>query len=354
MLEPVRYFDNGATTRIDPRVLEEMMPWLREDFGNASSMHIWGRKAMAAVDEARERCATLIGAEDPEEIFFTSGATESNNWVLQRCGSFAASPFEHSSVRALVEELPEGHRLPNSGWSVGTPEQSVDLISVMAVNSEMGCIVSRPKFSGLVHSDVTQGAGKVPISLEGIDYASFSSHKMSGPKGVGGLYMKSGRELEPLIYGGGQERGLRSGTLNVSGIIGFGAAAKLAHDDFESNRAHVSELRNIVKQELAQVPDVRCNDHVDQSPFTLSLSFYKLVGETLVIEMDARGWAISAGSACSSGSQTVSPVLVSLGITDDWARGTVRMSFSKWNTKESAAAMAKDLAECARRLQSLN
>jgi cysteine desulfurase len=353
-MDSARYFDNAATTRIDPRVLQEMLPWLGEHFGNANSMHLWGRRAMAAVDLARERCQRLVGAEDACEIIFTSGASESNNWVLQHSGRFAVSPFEHSSVRAPAMDLPQGSILGNDGWTIKPPEEGTDLISVMKVNSEIGAVIDLPDSNeALIHSDITQGAGKVPVTVEGMHYASFSSHKIYGPKGVGALYIEGGYELEPLLLGGGQEQGLRAGTLNVPAIVGFGAAAAAARDDVEDNRAHVTRLREIVWEEVSKVKDVRRNDHTNQSPFTMSLSFAGLQGETLVIEMDAQGYAISAGSACSSGSKKPSEVLSAMGMTEEWSRGTARVSFSKINTPDSAQEMGKTLAKTAERLRSL-
>ncbi len=348
-----RYFDNAATTPVDPRVLQEMLPYLGEDFGNANSLHNPGRRAHAAVDLARERVAALIGAEDPAQITFTSGATEANNWVLGSYPDGTVGPFEHSSVREPAARLGM-HTLANAHEELCPPSERRSLVSVMSVNNETGhrwdVRFLRP-WADRLHSDLTQSVGKLGESVEDLDYASFSAHKMYGPKGIGGLYTAE-EPLPPFLSGGGQELGLRAGTLNVPGIVGLGAAAAIALDEQEGDEAQARELRGILLEELKGLPDCRVNGAAG-SPYILSLSFLGVEGETLLIDADAAGYAISAGAACSSGSMDPSHVLVALRLEPEWLRGTVRVSLGRFNTAEATAGLARTLRESAQNLREL-
>lgn len=347
-----RYFDHAATTPVDPEVLEAMLPFLGGECGNAHSLHGQGARARAAVDEARSDVANLLGCA-LDEVVFTSGATESNNWVLRAFDNVAVSPFEHSSVREPAE-LRRAPQLPNNGWSVGSDTGGADLVSVMTVNNETGAVVGFQRSTGhLVHRDVTQHLGKLPLDVTGIDFASFSAHKLYGPKGVGGLYIKDARPLSPLLVGGGQENGLRAGTLNVPGIVGFGRACRLAGARWESDLAHVAQLRQTVISSLSGLSDWRANEHTGQSPYILSLSYLGVQGETLVVELDALGYAVSAGAACSSGSNEPSHVLLALNVPEEWARGTVRVSFGRSNTVDAAEGLGKALATTVDKLRTL-
>lgn len=324
-----------------------MLPWLREDFGNPHSLHHWGQKAEAAVNHARSQVAALIGADDPSEIVFTSGATEANNWVLLNFSDLAVSPFEHSAVREPALEAGAAV-LANDGWQL-SPAPSSSFQSVMAVNNETGAILDVP---GTRHVDAVQAIGKIPWSVQKTDFASFSSHKIYGPKGVGALYIRGAEPLQPLILGGDQEGGQRSGTLNVPGIVGFGAAAELAAERQPEDDIHARELRSIVLSELRTISDWQTNDAPQQSPFILSLSFQGIEGETLVIEADAAGFGISAGAACSSRSTEPSHVLTALGLPEEWRRGTIRISFGRSNTPTSALDLARTLRQIVTRLRS--
>ncbi|MBW7928995.1 MAG: cysteine desulfurase [Fimbriimonadaceae bacterium] len=341
------YFDNAASTPVDPIVVQEMLPFLTEAHGNAHSIHSAGMRAMQAVELARERVAALIGAEDPDEVVFTSGATESNNWVLRSYGKIAIGPFEHPSV-AVTGCCVGAEVLGNEGETIMPPTSSPDLVSVMWVNNEMGGILDVPAcrtWARNVHSDLTQAVGKVPFDLKSICFGSLSAHKFYGPKGVGALYAHGGCNLDPLLAGGGQEHGARAGTLNVPGIVGMGAAAAVARDRQEQDFAHATELRAIVLDELSSVSDWRENRCTRQSPFVLNLSFLGLVGEALVVELDCVGFAVSAASACKSSSHGTSGVLTALGVPADWAKGALRISFGRSNTKESARALGVALRE---------
>ncbi len=326
-----------------------MLPWLREDFGNAHSLHHWGRKAEEAVERAREQVASLFRADDPSQIIFTSGATEANNWALSTAERIAISPFEHSAVRepALARNA---EIMANAGWELHQPTTYPDLVAVMAVNNETGAILKPPPGCGRIHIDAVQALGKIPWTTE-CDFASASAHKIYGPKGVGALFARDPYALAPFIRGGDQEHGLRGGTLNVPGIVGFGEAARIALDRQQEDHSLAHELRGIVLEELQNLSDVRTNDASAQSPFILSLSFAGIEGETLVIEMDAESYGISAGAACSSRSTEPSHVLTALGLPEAWLRGTIRISFGRSNTPTSALALARLLRQKVKQLR---
>lgn len=389
-----RYFDNAATTPLDPRVREAMLPFLDDAFGNANSIHSWGMRAHDAVERARAQVAQLIGAEDPSQIYFTSGATESNNWVFNAADHVIVSPFEHSAMMepalrrgAWILESFSG-RLPAGGVcyvkkagvstkvrairkaaspSRETPEEELVrrrstpefrgrvLTGVMAVNNEIGAIWDARKYApvgDLIHSDITQAVGKIPISVEGLDYASFSAHKFYGPKGVGALYCK-GDPPPPLISGGEQEGGFRGGTLNVPAIVGMGAAAEIAYTESESDHRHATNLRDNLIGGLNGLSDVQVNGGERTSPFIMSVSFRGLEGETIVLEADRAGYAISAGAACSSRSTEPSHVLMALNLEPEWRRGTVRISFGRYNTEEAVAGLAEKLRTIVEMLRTL-
>jgi cysteine desulfurase len=346
-----RYFDNAATTPLDPTVLSEMLPFLEGDFGNASSIHRFGRRAEAAVDLARERVAGAIGADDPSQVFFTSGATEANNWLLRGFSDVAVSPFEHSSIFETAHDLGQTILPPNL-----QPVSKHGLISVMAVNNETGSTYDvgalRSK-AALLHTDATQALGKVSFSVEEVDFASFSAHKLYGPKGVGVLYVRDDPPT-PLLKGGEQESSFRAGTLNVPGIVGFGVAAELAMERFDEETGKARELRAALLEELEPLADWRLVSREDASPFILSVSFFGVEGETLVIECDSAGYAISAGAACSSRSTEPSHVLTAMGLDESWRRGTVRISFGRFNTLEAARGLGQVLAQSAKKLRTMS
>jgi cysteine desulfurase len=339
--------------------------------------------------------ADLIGADDPSQITFTSGATEANNWVLNAADQIIISPFEHSSIREPV--------LARNGWVLensqilGLPVAGVSwmkidgthvkrrairptkdfhpetldqelarrrqtpqlngrvMTSVIRVNNEIGTLFDVRRYvqpGDLLHSDITQAVGKVPIDLGGLDFVSFSGHKFYGPKGIGALWCR-GERPPPLIPGGEQERGSRGGTLNVPAIVGMGAAAEIARQEQPDDFAHAENLREILIDGLNGLSDTRFNGGSRTSPFIVSVSFRGLEGETLVLEMDRAGYAISAGAACSSRSTEPSHVLSALKIEPEWLRGTVRVSFGRTNSKEATAAFAKLLRTTVEMLRTL-
>lgn len=350
---PERYFDHAATTPLDPRVFEEMRPYFSEHFGNAHSLHGFGRKAAAAVELARERVAEAFELDDPSQVVFTSGATEANNQALSGSDALTMSPFEHSSV--FEPGLARGASLlANRGFFLRHSQNQAGLVAVMAVNNETGAIldVAGAKASGArVHSDLTQALGKTDLPREW-DTASCSSHKVYGPKGVGALLVRD--EPPPsLLLGGEQESGLRAGTLNVPGIVGFGLAALLATHEREARERQAREVRAAFLEGLVGLSDWQTNDHKHQSPFILSVSFRGVLGEALVIECDAAGFAISSGAACSSRSNEPSHVLQALGLSQEWSRGTVRLSFGATNHPESATSLAKSVVKTVGNLRSM-
>lgn len=348
-----RYFDNAATTPVDPLVLREMLPFLELDCGNPESIHALGKRAEHAVEVARERVASLAGADDPSQIVFTAGATESCNWVISNYSQGWVSPFEHSAVfRAATHQ---GYRvLPNTGTEVHLYDSKDELLALMAVNNETGTIWDPSEYNGSAPllCDATQAFGKLPVQATSATYMAFSAHKLYGPKGVGALFL-SEPLATPLLWGGGQEHGQRSGTLNVPGIVGFGAACALAEEHLQTDFAKAEELRSLLIERLCQATDWRINGTDTGSPFILSLSFGGLVGESLVVELDAAGFYISAGAACSSRSKEPSRVLKALYGNDPWNEGTIRISFGRTNTLESVAKLGAMLLQSVEKLRTI-
>jgi cysteine desulfurase len=336
-----RYFDHAATTPCDPQVLQEMLPYFGEHFGNSHSLHSFGKRAEHAVETSRVRIAEAIGADDPIEIFFTSGATEGNNQILRGFASVGIGPTEHSSVRDSAIAL---------GHSVWTAGDTYDLVSIMGVNNETGEISAVPDLKGAkLHQDLTQTVGKVAFELP--DLATFSGHKLYGPKGIGVTYVRGAEPLAALLHGGDQEHGYRSGTLNVPAIVGMGLATQIAMENQAADQAHAQLMRDTLLAELRETPDWQIN--ADGSPFILSLGFAEIEGETLTLELDAQGFAISAGAACSSRSTEPSHVLLHLGLPETLRRGTVRISFGRANTPETARDLGRTLAKTVERLRNL-
>lgn len=335
-----QYFDYAATGPMRREVLETFFRVAIEDFGNAHSLHAWGTSAREHVEQARSRIATALSVE-PEQIFFTSGATEANNWALQLFPDLQISPFEHSSLR--VPALHKGHSvLRNSGYSLEIAGNCP--VGVMAVNNETGAILSVPHGTPRF-IDLTQAIGKVPVDLEGAIGASFSVHKFGGPKGIGVLYLAEPWSAEAMIQGGGQENGLRGGTLNVPSIVAAAEAVERAVAEASDTRASLLALRQLLLDELQHFPDWHTDPVWPHSPAIVSLTFADVLGEALVIELDRRGFAISSGAACSSHSEELSPTLLALGYSEAEARGTVRISFGPTNTQESTANLATSLRD---------
>lgn len=351
--------DNAATTEIHENVLKEMIPFLKEHYGNPSSMHRLGRVSNKAVKKVRKQIADLISA-DPEEILLTSGGTESNNTVLygithaNQGNHIITSSIEHEAIlepcKKLEKEGFEITYLPVNREGLVNPEdfkQSIKentcLASIMFANNEVGTIQPIREISKICqekkiffHTDAIQAIGKVNINVKGlgVDLMSISSHKINGPKGVGALYIRKGIPMEPFIVGGGQENGLRSGTENVAGQVGFGKACQLAKENLEKNIIHFKNLRDtLVSKVLEEIPHVTINGHPEKRiPSNAHFSFLGVNGEDLIIKLDEEGIAASTGSACSVKTQKESHVLKSMGFSHDQITGSLRLTVGTSNT----------------------
>ena len=370
------YLDHNATTPLDPRVLDAMLPYLREHYGNPASVHRYGRIARAALDQAREQVATLVNAH-PSQVVFTSGGTEANNYALKGVAAklpsrntarrIAISAIEHSSVLGAAQALVA------QGWecdSIAVDEQcrvslaalSVvlkampRLVSVMMANNETGAIQDIAAISAqvraagaIMHTDAVQAAGKIAIDFHasGAHLMSISAHKLHGPKGVGALVVDKSLDLEPLLHGGGHEMERRAGTENMAGIVGFGAAAILAHEELASRNTHLQTLRDTLEQRLRVMPGVvifaaqGCASAVGAGAIatqvrrianTVLIGVPAIEGETLLMELDRHDIAVSSGSACASGDPEPSHVLLAMGVDPDLARRVIRISLGKDNT----------------------
>lgn len=371
----VIYADANATTPILPEVLDEMMPWLRESHANPSGSYAAAKLARSAIDQARERVAGLIGAE-PEEIVFTGCGTESVNTALHSLdtlcgpGAVVVSAIEHSAVLRYVEKLDrEVRRIPvNAGGVLDLTAFTAALdgaafVSIMTANNETGVIqplgdvVELARARGLpVHTDAVQAAGKIPISVKasGVDLLSLAAHKFHGPKGVGALYVRGGLKFEPLLFGGGQESGRRSGTENTAGIVGMGAAAERAAAYLtNSGVTSLAAVRDSFEAKvLAGVSGVTVNGDLSRRlPNTSHLSFDQCDAAGLLILLDEACVACSAGSACMTGKQKPSHVQLAMGIPEARAKSSLRLSFSRLNTLAEALAAADALRKAVEKLR---
>jgi cysteine desulfurase len=385
MKTPV-YMDNHSTTPVDPRVLEAMLPFFAEQFGNASSRnHAFGWEAEVAVDRAREEVANLIGAVSPREIIFTSGATESDNLALkgiaeayaQKGNHIITCVTEHKAVLDSCKALEKrGFRvsyLPVDRDGLVASERLREaltdktiLVSIMAANNEIGTLQPINKIGRiakekgiLFHTDAAQAAGKIPIDVEeiGADLLSVSGHKMYGPKGVGALYVRSKKppiKLNPIIDGGGHERGMRSGTLNVPGIVGLGMACKIAEKEMAVEGERLTDLRERLKNGvLNHLDEVYVNGHATQRlPGNMNMSFAYIEGESLLMAL--KDIAVSTGSACTSASLEPSYVLRALGLEDELAHTSIRFGLGRFNTAEEVGYTVDRVVQEVRRLRALS
>lgn len=381
MAHPV-YLDNAATTPLDPRVLEAMLPHLGGRRGNPSSLHALGASAREAVEEARGSVAALVGAS-AEEIVFTSGGTEADDLgVLGLARSAPAekrhvvvSRVEHAAVREAAR------RLEAEGFEVTAIEVDEDglvdpagladalrpetaLAAVVWANNEVGTIEPVRELARICaerdvpfHTDAVQAAGRVPLDVGEVPASTLalSAHKLYGPQGVGALYVRKGVPLEPISYGGGQEGGLRSGTHNVAGIVGFGVAARLAREELDERVAHESGLRDAILAGVARIPDVRLNGHPERRlSNNVHLTVEGVEAESLVLFLDALGYAIGSGSACSSGEHKASPVLLAMGRDEREAFSVVRVTVGKENTAAEVEDFLEAFSEAVARLRELS
>ncbi len=359
---PRIYLDYASTTPLDPRVLEAMLPYFSERFGNASSLHTLGQEARAAVDEARRILAQALGAQ-PSEVVFTSGATESDNWAILgvawanegRGRHLITSAVEHHAVlepcRFLEAHGWEVTYLPVDRYGRVDPDDvrralrdDTVLVSVMHANNEIGTLQPVAEIARicrergvLVHTDATQSFGALPLHVDalGVDLLSASAHKRYGPKGVGLLYVRKGTRILPLLRGGSQERGRRAGTENVPGIVGFGRAIAIALAEREQEQTRIQQLRDRLIEGLLRIEGACLNGHpTDRLPNNVNVSFAGTDSETLLLNLDLAGIAASSGSACTAGSLEPSHVLRAIGLAEELARGTVRFTLGRWTTEE--------------------
>jgi len=363
--ENVVYMDNNATTRVAPEVLEAMLPYLQDYYGNPSSMHRFGGQVGAAVTEARKKVATLLGAE-AEEIVFTSCGTESDSTaIFSALQSFpdkrhiVTTRVEHPAVKNLCEQLDTltGHKHRVTRLMVAADgtldlqkyEESLDddtaIVSVMWANNETGVIFPIAEMARmarergiLFHTDAVQAVGKVPINLKelDVDFLSLSGHKLHGPKGIGVLYVRRGTPFVPFLVGGHQEKGRRGGTENVASIVGLGRACELAAAHMKEENSRVKRLRDKLEEGLlSAIPHALLNGHkTDRLPNTANISFEYVEGEAILLHMDQYNICASSGSACTSGSLEPSHVLRAMGVPFTAAHGSIRYSLSIYNTEE--------------------
>jgi cysteine desulfurase len=376
------YADNNATTQVAPEVLEAMLPFFKEQFGNPSSMHYLAKPAEQAITKAREQVACLLNA-DPSEIVFTSCGTESDNAAIR--GVLAALPHkkhiittrvEHPAVRNVCQYLGKnGYRVTElSVDKMGqidldelreTLDDDTALVSIMWANNETGVIFPVREIADMVksrgallHCDAVQAAGKLPIDLRtvNVDLLSISGHKLHAPKGIGVLYIRKGTYFAPLMIGGHQEKGRRAGTENVPYIVGLGKACELALEQMEDEQTRVKSLRDRLEQELLEKAlDASVNgDPTNRLPNTTSISFKYIEGEAILLMLSAEGIAASSGSACTSGSLEPSHVLRAMGVPFTRVHGSIRFSLSRYNSAEDITYIVEKMVPIARRLREIS
>lgn len=377
------YMDNAATTKLSPDVLNAMMPYLTDIYGNASSVHAFGREAREGVEHARNQVAAAINAS-PDEIFFTAGGTESDNMAIKGVAHKYAkkgkhiitTAIEHHAVLHTCEALEkEGYEvtyLPVDEDGLISVEQvraamrdDTLLVTVMFANNEVGTIEPIAEIGALCrernvlfHTDAVQAVCHVPIDVKvmNIDLMSISAHKFHGPKGIGALYCRKGIVLEPVIVGGAQERKRRAGTENVAGIVGLGAAIERAHKNMSADMARVSALRDkLISGILKNIPHVKLNGHPTQRlPQNVNFSIRYIEGESILLMLDINGIAASSGSACTSGSLDPSHVLLAMGIPHEIAHGSLRLTLSDMTTDEEVDYVLETLTKTVKRLRDMS
>ena len=371
------YLDNAASTQIHNDVFESMLPYLKDQYGNASSIHRYGRLNKKAILKARKQIASLIGAQ-PSEIFFTSGGTESNNTVLSDFSGeqIITSSIEHDAILEPCKRLSQNGveivylSVDNFGV-IDTNElknkisKKTSLVSIMFGNNEVGTIQPILEISKICqeydvpfHTDAVQAIGKIPIDVRtmGIDLMSISSHKLYGPKGVGALFVRDGLDVLPFILGGGQENGFRSGTENVPNIVGFGTACELAKKNLKSNLLKMQDLQNsLITQVLEEIPFVTLNGHPqNRIPNNIHFTFLGVNGEDLIIKLDEHGIAASTGSACSINTQKASHVLQAMNFSHEQITGSLRLSIGIFNTQNEIDETVKILKQVVQELRSVS
>lgn len=377
------YLDNAATTPVSPQVLEKMLPYFTEHFGNASSIYETGRDARKAVDAARRQAAAAINAK-PQEIYFTAGGSESDNWAIKgaafarrkKGNHIITTSVEHHAVLHTCQWLEtqgfEVSYLPVDEYgrvSARQVEEAITektiLISIMAANNEIGTLMPIAEIAKvakahgiLMHTDAVQAMGAVPVDVEawGVDLLSLSGHKFHGPKGIGVLYIRTGVKLDSLVHGGAQERGRRAGTENLPAIVGIGEAMEIAAKNQPANAEKMTRLRDrLIARLLESIPDVRLNGHpTERLPGNVNISVRYIEGEALLLRLDLSGIAASSGSACTSGSLDPSHVLLAIGLPHEIAHGSLRFSLSDTSTEADVDAVAEVLPGIVKTLRDMS
>lgn len=377
------YMDNAATTPVKKEVLEAMIPYFVEFYGNPSSIYEIGRKSRAAIDEAREKIAKIIGA-DSKEIYFTSSGTEADNWAIkgvalankEKGNHIITSKIEHHAVLHACEYL-EKHGFEVTYLDVdeyglvdlqqlkNSINENTILITIMLANNEIGTIQPIKEIGQIAketgiyfHTDAVQAMGNIKIDVEdlGVDLLSMSAHKFYGPKGVGALYIRKGVKLHPFIHGGAQEKNRRAGTENVAGIVGLSKALELAYEKIDDHNEKLSKLRNkLIKEITEKIDHVRLNGHPEKRlPGNVNLAFEFIEGESLLLSLDMVGIAASSGSACTSGSLDPSHVLLAIGLPHEIAHGSLRLTLGDFNTEEEVDYVVESLVKIVERLRQMS
>jgi len=372
------YLDHNSTTSLKNEVLSQMMPWMTQQHGNPTSRHVFGRNAREAIEHARAQVATSVGAQ-PSQVIFTASGTEANNFAITGIASnleptqILVSSIEHPCVSRPALAM-QAH-----GWKVKTIavdqhgqismadldkllQASTGLVSIMLANNETGAIQNIAEISTIVrqhkaylHTDAVQALGKISVNFMalGVHAMTISSHKIGGPLGAGALVLDKRVDIKPLLYGGGQEKGLRSGTENIAAIVGFGAACEIAANNLDEHAKHCEALRNQLEVGLSKLGAVIFGQTSKRLPNTSFFAFPNIEGETLVTALDKRGYAVASGSACSSDSTEPSHVLMAMGIESDLARGAIRVSFGTENTSGQVNSFLQALEQEVKRLKDM-
>lgn len=387
------YFDNSATTRIDERVVEAMLPYLKDNFGNPHALHSIGQVALEAVEEARENIANFFNC-DNQEIIFTSGATESNNIAIKGVVNellinnkpihIITSRIEHPAVLEVVKEVGKEKQVSFDIVDVDKDgivrldkiekliKPNTVLVSIMYANNEVGSIQPIEEIANLIknekedrtnkalpiyfHVDAVQAVNYLDCDVKklGVDMLSFSGHKIYGPKGIGGLFVKGGIKLKPIIQGGHQEFNIRPGTLNVPSIVGLAKAIEFIAQEKNKTVQKVQKIKDSLIKEIKTIEDVQFNGNYDkQLPNIINVSFKKAEGESILMMLDMEGIAISTGSACSSGSLEPSHVLTAMGISPEWAHGSLRISLGKFNSEIEVKVFIKAIKLVIKKLRQM-
>lgn len=377
------YFDNAATTKLDEEVLQEMIPYLKENYGNASSIYKLGRESRKVVEESREKIARILNCK-PNEIYFTAGGSESDNTAIKgiarankkKGNHIITSKIEHPAVLETCKQLEkEGFEVSyisvdengiiNLEELKKTIKPATVLITIMFANNEIGTIQPIEKIGEIAkenniyfHTDAVQAVGSVKIDVKklNIDSLSLSGHKFYGPKGIGALYVGTGVKFEKFVDGGHQERNKRAGTENVAGIVGIGKAIELAYNNLDEHNNKIKELRDYyVEQIKEKIPYIKINGDMEKRlPGNSNISFRFIEGEGLLLNLDLKGICASSGSACTSGSLDPSHVLLAIGLPHEIAHGSLRITIGKYNTKEEIDYLVKNLVEIVNRLREMS